>query len=493
VFFDLDTSLDAVARATQSQGSRVAQPINGSARLLNSVLTVVAYMAVLAHFNPWLPWPVLATLLPILWVNLRIGSRRFGLMVTQTPTRRRLQYTFNLNIMRESATELRVFGLADFIFQQWAALFDQTRRERMAVERRAAVSNMSVEASAVLGVVAVLCALVWLAVHGELSVAEVVGALQATTGIYGASQAIAQGVAGLLQGSLMINELFRFLDTPEEGTAVASDPVPFPRPLTSGIKVTGLGFRYPRSPGPVLRDVTFSVKPGQTIAIVGPNGSGKTTLVKCLLGLYAPTEGSIAYDGVPVTRINAMDIRKHVTAIFQDFVRYEWTLRDNVAAGRIERRQDGDWIRAQLGHVGATDWIASLQGGIDTQLGPQFNAGIGISGGQWQRVAIARALVREADVIVLDEPTAALDPMSEADLFRRLLEIKNPHTITMFISHRLGFCPFADWILMMDQGQVAQQGRHQQLVREPGPYRDFFASQSELYHGTSEAAVLRGH
>ena len=281
---------------------------------------------------------------------------------------------------------------------------------------------------------------------------------------------------------LMVNELFTFLGTPEDGNVSARDRLSFPCPLQSGIAVSGLGFRYPRSPGLVLRNVTFTARPGQTIAIVGPNGSGKTTLVKCLLGLYTPAEGTIMYDGADVTRIDPADIRQHVTAIFQDFVRYEWTVRDNVAAGHIDRRHETEWIREQLGQVGAADWVQSLPAGVDTQLGSQFGGGRGISGGQWQRVAIARALARDAAVVVLDEPTAALDPMAEADLFRRLFERKNPRTITIFISHRLGFCPFADWILMMDHGSVMEQGHHRDLVRRPGAYRELFATQRELYH-----------
>ncbi len=479
-FFDQDSSLNTLHRATASQGPRVAQAITGSAQVAQAVLTVAGYLVVLGRFNSRLPWPLFAVVIPVLWVNLRIGAQRYGLLVSQTPSSRELQYTYHLNLTREPAKELRVFGLVEYIYGRWLALFQRTRREQLRLLMKTGRAQIVTEIIGTVAITGLLGELAWMAVHGELTLGQVVGAIQAINGTYSSTQSMAMSLAQLHEGSLMIRDLFRFLQNPDENVEQTA-LLPFPNCLREGITVSHITFHYQGQATHVLQDLTFTVLPGQTIAIIGPNGSGKSTLVKCLLGLYRPTQGTVKYDNLPTTEIDPVEMRRHVTAIFQDFVRYEWTVRENVAVGDIERRDDTEWIRNRLEVAGAGEWIDSLANGLDTQVGPRFAGGHELSGGQWQKLAVARALARDADVVVLDEPTAALDPVAESDLFARLIEKKRPNAIVILVSHRLGFCPLADWILVMDRGRIVQEGTHKTLIGCAGPYQDAYQAQQAAY------------
>jgi ATP-binding cassette subfamily B protein len=254
----------------------------------------------------------------------------------------------------------------------------------------------------------------------------------------------------------------------------------FPSPLACGIQVERLSYAYPSRQDYVLQDISFHVKTGQTVAIVGENGAGKTTLVKCLLGLYRSYDGEIRYDGLEVRRISPESMYQHMSAIFQDFGRYQMTAKENIGFGRVERMDNLGDLQAAAVASGVEEVIRRLADGYDTELGPMFEGGQELSYGQWQKMALVRALFRDGDLIVLDEPTASMYPIAEAEVFEQFSQLAAGRT-AILISHRLGSCKHADHILVLEAGRLIEQGTHDELIHLHGKYATMFMTQAKWY------------
>ncbi|MNI47443.1 putative ABC transporter ATP-binding protein [compost metagenome] len=258
--------------------------------------------------------------------------------------------------------------------------------------------------------------------------------------------------------------------------------------IAKEIAVRNLSFSYPSRPEPVLKNISFTIKPGQIVAIVGENGAGKSTLVNCLVGLYREFSGDVLFDEVPIKDIPETDLRWIISAVFQDFVRFELSVKENIGFGDLSRLEDPDMLEAAASRSGFLEVIDQLPEGFETLLGPAFEGGQELSVGQWQKLALARSFVKPSQIIVLDEPTASMDPMAEAELFKRFAELASGK-ITFLISHRLASCRLADQILVLKDGELIEQGTHDSLMKRQGEYCRMYTTQAKGYGVQSENQV----
>jgi ATP-binding cassette subfamily B protein len=476
VHFDRPDYYDSFHRATASQNSLIL--IDNSFNIMQSFLTVTGYFIIVASFHWLLAAGLLLFVAPSLIVNMKIGQKRFFQMVFQTPVARKAHYMFNLLVGREAAKEVRLFGLAPYLIEKWRSLFWQNAKQQIQLERKGTMMNWGVESfNSVIGG-ALVIGLAWLSTKGRLTLGQYVALTDAFSSANNQLLSISSNMALMYQNVLFARELFAYLELPEEEQPAVT--LQLADRIEHGIEAEGLVFHYPGQSEPVLKNLSFLIRPGQKIAIVGDNGAGKSTLAKCLLGLYSPSEGTIRLDGTDIQTIDRIELRKKITAVFQDFVRYQLTVRENIGFGSVNRLTDNGWLEAAAAKSGANEFIEGLQDGVDSWLGAMFDGGRELSQGQWQKIAISRAYFRDAEVVVLDEPTASMDPMTEASVYENFLRMAEGKT-TLLISHRLGICKAVDLIFVMKKGQLVEQGTHEELLRQGGEYAQMYQIQSKWY------------
>lgn len=464
---------------SQGHGERAVRLVDSLFDIGKNVITLISFVAILFAVHWGLGLGMLLVLYPFTKINAALSRMRFQLMLHQTPDARKLDHLLNLLISRQAAKEIRVFQLQAYLLDKWSRLFGSNARERLRLERKNANWNFLLEGSGSVIVLGISALLIWFGYLGRLSIGHYVALTQSVLQTQKMIEDISFRLANVHEDVLFASTLLSFLDEPDERMeqSAAMPPSAFRH---GKITVSGLTLHYPTKQAPALQQVSFHIRPGEKIAIVGANGSGKTSLVKCLLGLYSEYEGVITYDGIDIRQISRTDLRKHVTAVFQDFVQYPFTAKENIAIGQIDKLPDMNAIRASAAKSGADEFIHSLRNGYDTEIGPFYLGGQDLSYGQWQKIAISRAFIRNADVIVLDEPTASIDPLAEVAVYERFLELAEGKT-AIFISHRLGSCRYADRILVMKEGQLVECGSHEELLSLNGEYAHMFRMQAKWY------------
>jgi ATP-binding cassette, subfamily B, bacterial len=477
-YFDRPDYYDQRQRAQSGMGFRTLALAGGALQLAQAIVTVLAYILILARFHWALAAGMLLAAAPSFFVYLRTGEWRFWQFRRQTETARRAGYVLGLLTGREASSEVRLFGLGAHLTELWRRLFWKNASEQIALERKAGFWRFLAEGSGALVAGGAVAFLLRLGAEGALTLGAYVALAQALLSAQSMMQMVAFQLSSLYENALFTSDLFAFLDLADE--ASPAEPAPFPAPLRHGIAVESLSFTYPGRSEPALRGISLQIRPGEKVAIVGENGAGKTTLVKCLLGLYRAESGTIRYDGIPVEYLDPAELRRRVTAVFQDFVRYQLTARENIGFGRVERLTDEEALQDAAVRGGADEVIATLPNGLDTGLGPMFAGSRELSYGQWQKFALSRAFFRDAEVIVLDEPTAALDPKAEAAVFERFARLAAGKT-ALLISHRLGTCRSADRILVLRDGELAEEGSHEELLAQEGEYARMFRLQARWY------------
>lgn len=472
--FEQPETHDLIERTTQGDRSRVSRMVYVSVQSVAWGAGALSALALLSASSPWLAVAALAMAVPIAWAGVRAGGRWHELTRRQSPGRRFTQYLGGLLSRREAATELRAYQLTGYFLQRWRLSFVRRRADHLDVrwantrEGWLAVLCASAVFAAALG------GAIYLAASGQVGPGQIAVLIGAIRILQMSLTGVAEHIGVLWELGLPVGELRAFLEMPHPpggGTA------PFPAPMQGSIRFEGVTFTYPGGKEPVLCDLSLEIKPGEKVALVGANGAGKSTLTKLMLGLYQPDSGRISFDGVEITDIARESLRQHVSCVFQDFVRYNLTLLDNVAVGNLEATAD------QVEAACAAAGLERLPAGPDTMLGRMFTGGVELSGGQWQRVAMARAFVRDAQLIVLDEPTAALDPRAELEVFGKFVELVRGKT-ALLISHRLGSARLADRIIVLDGGKVAETGSHDELMAAGGLYAELFKTQAQWYEET---------
>lgn len=466
-FFDTPASYDTLQRASSGHAGRGVEVVQSVIQIVQSVITLSSMVALLADFHWVLALGLVFVVIPTFAVNRRIGQSRFNQMKLQTQTYRHMSYVGQLIRGRDAAKEIRLFELSNYLLQKWQKLFRQTTKERLSLEVRAVSTAFGADLITTGITVFFTGFLIWVGAHQGVSIGTYVALVQALSAASGLAQSQAVALARIYENVLFISDLFEFIDISQPPASTGA--IQFPPSLSQGIKVQDLTFTYPNSRQPTLRDISFTVRPGERIAIVGENGAGKSTLVKCLLGLYTPDVGTVEFDGVDIRLIDRKSLLRNMSAIFQDYVRYFLTLRENIGLGHIDNLGNQTAIAEAADKGGASEILPGLEQGFDTVLGYFFTGGKELSQGQWQKVALSRAFMRDAQVLFLDEPTASLDPMMESAIFQRFYSLTKGKT-AFLISHRMGSCRMADRILVLKHGQLVEDGTHDELMDRNGEY-----------------------
>ena len=444
-----------------------------------SVITIVTLAAGLLFYAPWLILLLLVSLIPSVISESKFNTRSYRLSRLRSPERRELEYLRYIGASAETAKEIKLFGLGSFLVARFRRLAETILAEnrRLATQRAfwggvfAALSSATYYGA--------YAYIVWRTVAGEFTLGDLTFLAGSFLRLHGLFEQLLIGVTQIAGQSLYLDDLFSFFDI--KPTIVApAEPKPFPAPIREGLTFEGVGFRYPDTERWAVRDLSFTLKAGEALALVGENGAGKTTIVKLLTRLYDPDEGRILIDGIDLRDIDLAELRTHIGVIFQDFIRYSMTASDNIGVGRIEAGIDREQIVSAAEQSLAAGVIDRLPLGYEQPLGKLFANGRDLSGGEWQKVAIARAYMRQAELIILDEPTAALDAKAEAEVFQRFKGLASGKTAVL-ISHRFSTVRMADRILVIADGRILESGTHDELVAKGGVYADLFELQAAGY------------
>lgn len=469
---------DKLERARVQATDRIAM-IQAISSVAQQLIVAVTLSLSILYFSPWLLLALVLAVLPAFIGESHFAFLGYTLNIRQTPVRRQLDYLRVLGASKESAKELKLFGLSPFITSQYADLSDTLYGQNVALAKRRLSAGALLSLISTGSYYGAYAYVIYRTVNGELTW----GTLQFLAGsIAGASasiQHIFSTFSVIADQSLFLTDLVEFFrEKPTIRSKVGA--VLAPRAVRDGFVFENVSFAYPGNARPVLRNLDFRIAPGERVALVGENGQGKTTLVKLITRLYDPTHGRILLDGVDLRDYDIDDLHRIVGVIFQDFVRYEMTARQNIAVGRLEVERDQQRIEDAARKSLASEVIGRLPGGYDQLLGRRFEGGLDLSGGEWQKVALARAYLRDAQLLVLDEPTAALDVRAEAEVFDRFAELTSGK-MALLISHRFSTVRMADRIVVLAGGRITEDGGHPDLLSLGGHYAEMFEMQAANY------------
>ncbi len=469
---------DRLMRASMAANFRPANMASNFTQLTSAAIGVVGLLVALFALQPLLIPFILLAYAPVWVATIRNSRTSHGFGWRMTPGDRKRQYLSMTLIGKHFAQEVRAFDLASFLRRRYDALFDLRIAEVRALTRtRLRRSLVASLASSVLSGMSVSL-VVGLLLAGRMSVASAAAAAVAIQQLGSRLSAIAGSGSTLYEDALFLDDYNSFLELAPAVAASRPD-----RPSPEGfatLTIDHVSFTYPGTDRVALEDVSFEVHAGEVVALVGENGSGKTTLAKLLCHLYAPTAGRILWDGVDTTTCAPADVRRHMAVIFQDFAQYCLSAGENISVGGHDRAGDLDAIVGAARDAGADEFLSALPLAYETMLGRQFEGGEELSIGQWQRVALARAFFRGAPFVILDEPTAALDPRAEHDLFERIRTMASGRTV-LLVSHRFSSVRSADRIFVLSGGRLIEQGTHEELLAESGQYAELFRMQAAAY------------
>ncbi|HEY7302526.1 MAG TPA: ABC transporter ATP-binding protein [Bryobacteraceae bacterium] len=469
---------DRLERARVQATDRLGM-IQSIGRLFQQTVTTISLSVAIVFFSPWLLLVLVVCLIPAFLGESHFAFLNYAKNFRQTPAKRELDYLRQVGGSKEAAKELKLFGLSAFLTDRFTSLSNTIFDENIALFRRrlSAVSVLSMLSTA--GYYGAYAWAIWETVNGAFSVGTLVFL---TASIMNASNNISQmfsTLSSIADQALFLTDLLAFF---EMRPAVTSKPnaLAAPRPIIEGFEFQNVSFVYPGTERLVLNHLNFRLEPGERIALIGQNGQGKTTIVKLLTRLYDPTGGRVLLDGVDLREYDIDDLCREIGVIFQDFMRYEMTAQENIAVGRIEYLKDMNRIRDAAEKSLADGVIRRLPRQYRQMLGRRFEGGVDLSGGEWQKLALARAYLREAQVLILDEPTAALDARAEYEVFERFNEL-TVSKMALFISHRFSTVRMAERIIVLENGCIAEEGSHDRLVARGGTYAEMFELQASSY------------
>jgi len=470
----------------QDRLERARRQTTGRMTLMNQlfgqaqdIVTIVSFAAGLVVYAPWLIALLILALVPAFLGEAHFNSQSYSLDYMRTPERREIDYVRQTGASVETAKEVKIFGLNAFLIERYRQLANALYQGNRRLAIRRAGWGGALTAVGTVGYYVAYAYIAWSTLSGRFSIGDL-------TFLAGSFLRLRTLLEGLLIGfsqvagqALYLDDLFSFFEIEPEIVS-PENPRPFPMPIRDGFAFEDVGFRYPGAERWAVRHLSFDLRGGEVLALVGENGAGKTTLVKLLARLYDPDEGRILLDGHDLREYDLGALRANIGVIFQDFVRYHLTAAENIAVGRIEARDDRARIVTAAERSLADEVIEKLPAGYDQIIGKRFRTGVDLSGGEWQKVAIARAYMRDAQVLILDEPTAALDARSEFEVFQRFKELSEGKTAVL-ISHRFSSVRMADRILVLADGKVESMGTHEELLARGGRYAELFELQAAGY------------
>jgi ATP-binding cassette subfamily B protein len=440
------------------------------------VVTIVSFAAGLAFYAPWLIALLALAVVPAFLGESHFNAQGYELAWRRTPARRELDTLRTTGASVETAKEVKIFGLESFLIERYRALAEDLYLANRALAVRRAGWGGLFTAAGTLGYYGAYAYLAWRTLAGELSIGDLTFLSASFRRLRNLLEGLLIGFSQVAGQALYLDDLFSFFDLSPEIVS-PPDALPIPSPVREGFVFEGVGFRYPGAERWAVRHLSFTLRAGEVLALVGENGAGKTTLVKLLARLYDPDEGRILLDGRDLKEYDLGALRARIGVIFQDFVHYHLTAGENIAVGRIEAREDRGRIVEAAERSLAAEVIDRLPHGYDQLIGRRFKTGVELSGGEWQKIAIARAYMRDADLLILDEPTAALDARAEFEVFQRFAELSRGKTAVL-ISHRFSTVRRADRILVLADGEIEAAGSHEELIAQGGRYAELFALQA---------------
>ncbi|MFD1141379.1 ABC transporter ATP-binding protein [Larkinella insperata] len=476
--FEDATFYDKLERARRQTTGR-SFLLSGVFGQVQELISIGFLAAGLAVYNPWLLVLLLLAVIPAFVGDNYFNQKSYSLSRSWTPERRELDYLRFVGASDETAKEVKIFGLSNFLIERFRSLsWEYYLKNRALAIRRAGWGTILT----VIGTAGYYGAYVWIvarAVNGTISIGDLTFLAGSFRQLRSSMEGILLQFSSLTQEAVYLQDLFDFFEI-KPLIHSTTQPLPFPKEIQQGFVFENVGFKYTNSERWALRNLSFILKPGEKLALVGENGAGKTTLVKLLARLYDPVEGRILLDGRDLRDYDLLDLRRNVSVIFQDYVRFKMSAGVNIAVGDIDERTNQPRIETSAQRSLADTVIAKLPGGYEQQLGRSFGKGVELSGGEWQKVALGRAYMRDAQVLILDEPTAALDARAEYEVFQRFARLTEGKT-AVIISHRFSTVRMADRILVLEGGQLLEIGSHSELLEKDGRYAELFQLQARGY------------
>jgi ATP-binding cassette subfamily B protein len=469
---------DRLERARVQATDRLGM-IQSIGRLVQQMITAITMSVSIIVYSPWLMLLLIAGVVPAFLGESHFAFLGYAKNFRQTPVRRQLDYLRVLGGSKEAAKELKLFGLKEYLTERFTRLWDQIYVEDVSLARRRLIAGSFLSMVGTMGYYSAYVYVIWRTVAGQISVGTLIflaGAIQqASSNI----QQVFSTLSSIADQALFLTDLLAFFEM-QPTVRSKPDALPAPRPIARGFEFRNVSFRYPGSSRLVLNNLNFHLRPGERVALIGENGQGKTTIVKLMTRLYDPSEGEILLDGVDLREYSLDELYKEIGVIFQDFMRYEMTARENIGVGQIEEVGDLPRLQDAARKSLADQVVERLPQKYEQMLGRRFEGGVDLSGGEWQKIALARAYLRDAQVLILDEPTAALDARSEYEVFQRFAEL-TAGKMALFISHRFSTVRMADRIVVLEAGDIVEEGTHDQLTHMGGRYAEMFELQAASY------------
>jgi ATP-binding cassette, subfamily B, bacterial len=478
VSFEDPVFYDKMERARRQTTARLGM-LAGLAGMAQQVLTLISLLSAVLFYYPWLLLLLAAATLPVFLGETRFAMLNYSMLYRYTPERRELDYLRYLGASNESAKEVKIFGIGKYLVDRSRALFERfyAENKHLAVHRAWHGTLLNLIPT---GAYYFAYALIILrALAGKLSVGDLTLLVGAFSRARTIMENLVSGLVGISEQALFIKDLFDFFET-QPAIYSGANAIPAPRPIRDGFEFSNVSFAYAGSPTKVLHNINFRFYPEEKIALVGENGAGKTTLVKLLARLYDPTEGRILLDGVDLRDYQVEDLRQEIGVIFQDYMRYDALAMQNIGFGRIEDLEDRERVVGSAQKSLAAAVVEGLPGGYRQMLGRRFEGGVDLSTGQWQKISLARAYMRDAQILILDEPTASLDARAEFQVYQRFVEL-TAGKMAILISHRFSTVRMADRIYVLDAGRIVEAGSHDELLARAGQYAELFHLQAAGY------------
>jgi len=478
-FFEDPVFYDTLQNARRQADTSALNIVNSTMQMAQQTITLASLVILLVRFSPWLAVISFVAAIPAFLSQSHYAERAFRAVSRRAPEARLLNYLEMLLTGIESVKEIKLFGLGEPLLARYRELFTRFYQEDRAIAERRTRAGLGWGLLSTLAYYGSYAWIVFRTVAGVITLGDMTMFLAVFRQSQSSVRSFLDSLNRLYESNLFLDNLMTYLSL-RPALVSPVDGLPAPEPIRQGIEFRHVTFRYPGSDVPVLRDINLHIHAGERIALVGLNGAGKTTLVKLLTRLYDPTEGQVLLDGVDLREYDLPSLHQRFGVIFQDFVRYQFTVRENIAFGQVDALNDLDRITGAADRGGASPIISSLPRGYDTMLGRRWEKGQELSGGQWQKIALARAFMRKAEVLVLDEPTSALDAEAEYEIFRRFGELMEGR-IAVLISHRFSTVRMADRIVVLSAGKIIELGSHAELVQMDGAYARLFNLQAEGY------------
>jgi ATP-binding cassette subfamily B protein len=480
-FYEDPASYDLLRRAQTDSINRPVMMISTAFGLVQTLLTFITMIALLVAVSPLLALIALISPIPAFIADTRYGWWGYNIARWGSRLLRRMNYLVTLVTTDRFAKEVKLFGLGGYFIERYKLIAEAFyASQRRQVARRYLTGFAWGNLSTIAGSLTYLYVALQ-AIAGRLTLGDLTLYTAAAQSVQGSIQGILSGFSGMYEHNLYLNNLFELMAT-KPSMPVAATRIKVPVPMRGEIRFDDVTFAYPGADKAALTNLSFTIKAGETLAVVGRNGAGKTTLFKLICRLYDPVGGRILIDDIDLRELDPQDLREQIGGMFQDYVDYQATASENIGLGNVPQIGDRESIVEASERAGADDLIANLPDGYDTALGKWFDAGVNLSGGEWQKVALARAFMRDAKILLLDEPTSALDAQAEYDLFERLHSLTQGRT-AVYISHRFSTVRRADRIIFLEHGQLVEEGTHEELMRLDGRYARLFRMQAAAYTG----------